>query len=572
MRTGIFNNHFSVHAIAGTHVITLAMDAREEATTNLLGFAFFRKKFDKKGKFLEEAWMEGYKPFEAVVPDPQPGVRYPTNLHPIQSFVWADFAVSQDRKYEYHVFPVTGTPAQPNLQKPLVIEVSPEPYKHKLHEIYFNRAVAASQAYVERFHNIKPNAKSLTPEQQKERYDWLSRGLYEAVIAFIEQAEDKRFGLRVAMYELDFPEIPVLFKQALDRGADVQILYEARGHDSQTKQNQASLKTAGFKLNDRKITYARENTDGIPHNKFMVLLKDNKPVMVWTGSTNLSEGGIFGHSNVGHCIKDKTLAASFLQYWDLLKDDPKIGALATQVSANWPDVTLDTLPQNKMTAIFSPRKGLKMLDFYAEVFGAAQNLAAITLPFNLDDRFIKKIDEDSPAVRYIMLNSGKTNEEVAKKYNADPDVIATAGSKMNNNFGQWLNEIHTGFNGSNAQYIHTKFLLKDPLGPEPMVITGSANFSQPSTNKNDENMVIIPCSNKPGQTRVQDIYLGEFFRLFDHLYFRFLSSRDTSTDEEKQKRRFLKPRPQDWVSGYYKAGTDRFKRRENFSFGFGEGV
>ncbi|MBK8704343.1 MAG: hypothetical protein IPN33_12475 [Saprospiraceae bacterium] len=108
MRTGTFNQHFSVHAIAGTHVITLAMDAREEATANLLGFAFFRKKFDKKGKFLEEAWMEGYKPFEAVMPDPQPGVRYPTNLHPIQSFVWADFAVSQDRKYEYHVFPVTA--------------------------------------------------------------------------------------------------------------------------------------------------------------------------------------------------------------------------------------------------------------------------------------------------------------------------------------------------------------------------------------------------------------------------------------------------------------------------------
>ncbi len=569
MRTGVFNQHFSVHAIAGTHVITLALDAKPEAAANLLGFAFFRKKFDKNGKFLEEAWMEGYKPFEAVVPDPRPGVRYPTNLHPIQSFVWADFAVSQDRKYEYQVFPVTGTPADPVLGTALSIKVAPEPYKHKLHEIYFNRAVAASQAYVERFHNIRPNAKSLDEEQKQERYDWLSRGLYEAVVAFINQAKDSRFGLRVAMYELDFPEIPVLFKAALDRGADVQIIYEARGHDSQTRQNEAALKAAGFTLNDRRATFARKNTDGIPHNKFMVLLKDGKPVMVWTGSTNLSEGGIFGHSNVGHCIKDKALAAHFLQYWNLLKADPKIGELAKQVSEIWPDVDLDTLPKNKMTPIFSPRKGLKMLDFYANVFGSAQKMAAITLPFNLDKRFVAKIDEQSPAVRYIMLNSGRTNEAVAEKYNADPDVIAAAGSKMNNNFGQWLNEIHTGFNGSNAQYIHTKFLLKDPLGPEPVVITGSANFSEPSTNKNDENMVIIPCSNKPGETRVQDIYLGEYFRLFDHLYFRYLSGKDTSSDEEKQKRRFLKPRPQDWVSGYYKAGSDRFKRRVNFSFGFG---
>jgi len=53
----------------------------------------------------------------------------------------------------------------------------------------------------------------------------------------------------------------------------------------------------------------------------MVLLKDKKPVMLWTGSTNISEGGIFGHSNVGHCIKDKDVAAAYLKYWNMLKDD-----------------------------------------------------------------------------------------------------------------------------------------------------------------------------------------------------------------------------------------------------------
>jgi phosphatidylserine/phosphatidylglycerophosphate/cardiolipin synthase-like enzyme len=106
------------------------------------------------------------------------------------------------------------------------------------------------------------------------------------------------------------------------------------------------------------------------------------------------------------------------------------------------------------------------------------------------------------------------------------------------------------------------------MGPEPWVITGSANFSTNSISSNDENMLIIPCSNEPGRTRIQDIYLGEFFRLFDHWYFRYLQSIDTSSEEQQKKRRFLKSKPSEWVTAYFKKGTDRYKRRERFSFGF----
>jgi phosphatidylserine/phosphatidylglycerophosphate/cardiolipin synthase-like enzyme len=58
-------------------------------------------------------------------------------------------------------------------------------------------------------------------------------------------------------------------------------------------------------------------------------------------------------------------------------------------------------------------------------------------------------------------------------------------------------------------------MLIDPLGDDPIVVAGSANFSAASTANNDENMVIIR-----GNTRVADIYLGEFMRLFSHHAFR----------------------------------------------------
>jgi hypothetical protein len=48
------------------------------------------------------------------------------------------------------------------------------------------------------------------------------------------------------------------------------------------------------------------------------LLNGRKPVAVWTGSTNISAGGIFGHSNVGHVVWDEGVARKYLDYWQRL--------------------------------------------------------------------------------------------------------------------------------------------------------------------------------------------------------------------------------------------------------------
>ena len=52
--------------------------------------------------------------------------------------------------------------------------------------------------------------------------------------------------------------------------------------------------------------------------------------------------------------------------------------------------------------------------------------------------------------------------------------------------------------------MHSKFLLIDPLSDDPLVCSGSANFSRNSLINNDENMLLIR-----GDTRVADIYLTE---------------------------------------------------------------
>ena len=67
----------------------------------------------------------------------------------------------------------------------------------------------------------------------------------------------------------------------------------------------------------------------------------------------------------------------------------------------------------------------------------------------------------------------------------------------------------------NIFFVHTKYLLIDPLSDDPLICTGSANFSENSLTDNDENMILIR-----GSTRVADIYMTEFDRLFRHFYFR----------------------------------------------------
>ncbi len=57
---------------------------------------------------------------------------------------------------------------------------------------------------------------------------------------------------------------------------------------------------------------------------------------------------------------------------------------------------------------------------------------------------------------------------------------------------------------THVRFFNIKFAIIDPLGRNPVVISGSANFSESSTTENDENMLVFR-----GNRCVADIYLGE---------------------------------------------------------------
>jgi phosphatidylserine/phosphatidylglycerophosphate/cardiolipin synthase-like enzyme len=524
---------YRVFAVSGTNTISFAIDAGNADTKGLLGFAVERVDPAENERY----YVYGFKVFASVLPQPDEKTTVKTPDHPIQSFVWDDFTAKPDRKYEYVFHPLKGTPK--NLDRsaaPISIRVRTEPlFSTAEHDVFFNRGVASSQAYARKFGNRKPD--KLPPKLRAEALQWLSRELDEALLAFIGAARDGD-TLLCCFYEFRYAPVAEALKAAADRGVEIRLIVDAKRNAEEfpRKDNLKLIKTVGLPKAAVKLRQAR--TADIQHNKFMVLLKGagKAPQEVWTGSTNISEGGIHGQSNVGHWVRNAAVAGAFHRYWKLLSQDPgsaegddaatvrrKNAKFRKDVEALLPTPSSWTDVSAGVTPIFSPRSGAGVLDMYAAMVDEAKRLSCITLAFGIGKAFKDALKDNTSAshIAFFLLEKEDKPNPKAK----DPFVDLTArnnvyeawGSYLPDPLYQWARETNAKFLELNkhVSYIHSKFLLMDPLGDDPIVVTGSANFSKASTNDNDENMLVIR-----GDRRVADIYFTEFNRLFHHYYFR----------------------------------------------------
>jgi phosphatidylserine/phosphatidylglycerophosphate/cardiolipin synthase-like enzyme len=256
------------------------------------------------------------------------------------------------------------------------------------------------------------------------------------------------------------------------------------------------------------------------HNKFIVLSKLGQPVATWTGSTNLSRNAFFGQLNVGHVIRDRATAGAFLAYWDVLASDPEAAVLKDWAEANNP---LPPATQtDALVPVFSPHRGRAVFDWWIEIASAGKPLF-MTFPFGIVRDFRPVFDKSDGVLRFGMLdkyvNGGNQASRQAaidaiERMRRFPNIGFALGERI---FVDWIDgwRKESPPLGVNVNWVHTKFMLLDPLGSKPVTLTGSANWSEPSVNVNDENMLVIR-----GDKRVADIYFGEFMRIFAHHRFR----------------------------------------------------
>jgi phosphatidylserine/phosphatidylglycerophosphate/cardiolipin synthase-like enzyme len=574
-----------VHAVSGTRTVSFAISATQDVKTDLMGFQVSRTDMASGHR----ATMHNVKVFKSLIPRPTAKTWEPTSEHPIQTFVWDDFNVEADHKYVYEFTPLTGRPGalRPKRQGwSSAVRVKTEPaFSHETHDVFFNAGIASSQAYVRHFGNKKP---SELGHREQEAIDWLSRDLCRAIIAFIGSAT-KKDTLRCCFYEFTYPPVLDALKTAAKAGVDLKIIIDAKRNgytDKQGKKHTDSPRTenlkaiANAKLPKSVIIERRASKNAIQHNKFIVLLKGKgakaKPAEVWTGSTNITTGGITGQTNVGHWVRDRSVADAFMRYWNLLAGDPGIHpGDARADSTNHKQAfqrsveTLGPVPASVssiatgVTPVFSPRRGNGVLDLYAKLLDSAKSSGAITLAFGIGMLWKHQLQDntDKSALTFLLLEKrdlppkpkkGTKKSTTAKtawvSLNAKHNIYEAWGSYIQNPVYQWAKETNSKALALTkwVVYIHSKVLLRDPLSADPIVVSGSANFSAASTNENDENMLVIR-----GDKRVADIYFTEFNRLFFHYYFRsVLEAVATAKTPRKAKSLFLDESGTEWVKDY----------------------
>lgn len=247
-----------------------------------------------------------------------------------------------------------------------------------------------------------------------------------------------------------------------------------------------------------------------------------------------------------------------------MQADPTNASLKPVLTSTVPLPT--GLPPVGTTSVFSPRSTTDALDYYAKLGLKANDGLFATFAFGMNSVIQDVYRHSTASVRYAVM------EKKTRPMAAGPARVAeegkidalrrmkenrfAIGSKLTSSkFDRWLAERDSGLN-RNVRFIHNKFMLIDPLTSSPVVIAGSANFSEASCTKNDENMLVVR-NNK----RVADIYLGEFMRLYNHHAFReFLERTDASS---------LNTSPQhlrldDWWRSYF-GDTARSRQRQFFA-------
>jgi phosphatidylserine/phosphatidylglycerophosphate/cardiolipin synthase-like enzyme len=569
MRVSQASGPLRVKAIAGTHVVLMALDMNEDARAGLRGFAI------KRGQDGQpQSWLRGIKYFKDLVSDPQPKDDYSSREQPFQTFLWSDYGASPGTKYAFTIIALYGDLHNMEERYTLNFSIETEPeYDDDGQGVWFNRGAIASHAFATKFNNqtltdemannVSDDGKLLDKETQ-----WLSRGLAEACLKYINDTE-KGEGLRVCAYEFTYLPILLALKRAHDRGVDVEIIYHYTKKDKDP--NAEAIAQAGL---PEDIVHPRTRT-AIPHNKFIVKLSGGKPQKVWTGSTNFTNSGFYGQTNVGHVTADAATIKTYLDYWTELESDPthKVAlANATSLTPDPPNV----IAASSTVPFFSPRVADNMLDWYGERIDDAGSLAMMTIPFNVAPTILTALDKTNDAMRLVILEDEPTQEvKDAENRNRGKLVFSNGaiigktfikyksgvgGAKVapipNTDLDKWFigEELDRPTNAGHVFFVHAKVLIIDPLSDDPLICSGSANFSSNSLTANDENMLLIR-----GDKRAADIYMTELDRIFRHFYARDIIN--SLAESRKNEEWLLLDTTDGWIKPNFQDGSYKNNRR-----------
>ncbi len=454
--------------------------------------------------------------------------------HPVQRYMWWDYGVSPGDVVQYSVVPVVG-PDKDHLTlakddaSALTPEMTITGQATQNVSAYFNKGIVAAQWVSRALAKLGKNPKmadliaQVKPPGNVLRNE-LSGLLRPQILALLDDVKKSGGEIFAALYELNDPEL-IAALTALGKKCHLILANGAfkPPTNDENKDVRAKLRVI-VDLHDRLVTGAH-----FAHNKFVVFCDANgTPQRVLSGSTNWTMTGLCTQANNGIIVNDAGLAKDFLDEWNLLKDAGNNYPL-TLAQANSQAKTFN-VDGGRITQWFAPTSGAQDLDCARQLINAAKD-GILFLFFN-PGAFVA---DNLPEEKWTLLQNilfrhhqgtanfnpnlyirGVVNQEIANlttESAAAPSKHAaldpSSGTPVTLFSGGTQPPQHLGFESmvpknikdvfhnfmkeslGTGVHIHSKVVVLDPFGQNPVVMTGSHNLGFKASSENDDNLMIV---------------------------------------------------------------------------------
>ena len=453
-------------------------------------------------------------------PPVEEGTRKPTTEWPIQKYLWSDFAVNPGDIVAYRVSAMIGP--ETALQESAdhvsdwseAMQIGAETSGHV--SCYFNRGIVASQWLARLLPEEAPTTKLkkaiANPEDPIRQF--LAGPIRDKLVSLLNDARASGGHIYAALFELDDPElIPLL--QGFKKRAHIVL-----GNGSVKKKGEDENEDARSDLSSCDVRDRMSAPRALAHNKFLVICgADKSPQAVWTGSTNWTMTGLCTQANNALLIDNPAVAQFYLDQWKTLAADGNDSPPALYQSNAEPRTT----PKAKNTTVwFTPmREGLDLEQASELIRGAQQGI--LFAMFNPGPRgtllndIIELASPSSPSFKPDLYIQGVVNQNPGTAKN--PVVLFNRGERIDANadvvlpaaipgrFAYWQKEV-LKLPTAHAM-VHSKVVIVDPYGPNPVVMTGSHNMGPKASGVNDENLVIIT-----GNGDLASQYAGKIMEIY----------------------------------------------------------
>ncbi|RJP64180.1 MAG: T9SS C-terminal target domain-containing protein [Ignavibacteriales bacterium] len=372
-----------------------------------------------------------------------------------------------------------------------------EPSTKYYFEVYSDNEIGRSEGTLQSFYTLSANPEkgqinvyfNFSVDTSVALEGNYANGSSNFIYKLLNRINSASYSIDLALYSFfGMNDIANAIIAAKNRGVNVRIVYDNRTMQSSMQM----LLNAGIKMSQRPAM------DGIMHNKFFIFdARDNNTDndWVWTGSWNVTSSELEWKNNVVE-INDAQLAdaytTEFDEMWGSNNDTP-----------------------NSANAKFGPYKTNNTPHSF--VIAGKQVYLYFSPSDQTETQISNAISSADSSIYFgnLTFTSNNIFNAIKNRYNAGAKDIRGIIDNVNDNGSEYtyLQPISEVFDYNLSATFHHKYGIIDAAysGSDPIVITGSHNWSRAANEDNDENTLIIH------DFKIANQYMQEFKKRYNEL-------------------------------------------------------